>query len=79
MSAEFTYSDARQKLALLLELAARDGEVRIRRKDGRVFVLRPETRTGSPLDVPTVDLGVTTEEIVALIRESRPMYDRQED
>ncbi len=53
---EFTYSEARQRLAALLERARREGAVRIRRKDGQVFVGRPEPPAGSPLDVPA--LGV---------------------
>ena len=71
---EYTYSDARQNLAALLEQAARDGEVRIRRRDGRVFVLRAQPPEGSPLDIGSVDLGVTTAEIVDIIREGRERY-----
>jgi hypothetical protein len=71
---EYTYSEARQNLAAVLEQAAREGEVRIRRRDGRVFVLRPQTAAGSPLDIASVDLGVTTGEIVALVREGRERY-----
>jgi len=71
---EFTFSQARQNLAAVLEQATRDGEVRIRRLDGRVFILRPQIPTGSPLDVGTVDLGVTTGEIVEMIREGRERY-----
>ena len=47
------------------------GEVKIRRKDGQVFVIRPESKTGSALDVEGIDLGVTSAEIVEIIRESR--------
>lgn len=71
---EFTFSQARQNLAAVLEQAAKDGEVRIRRRDGRVFVLRPQSAAGSPLDVGAVDLGVTTGEIVEMIREGRARY-----
>ena len=44
----YTYSEARQKLATLLEQAVKEGEVKIKRKDGQTFVIRPETRVGSP-------------------------------
>ena len=37
----YTYSEARQRLASLLEQAAKGAEVRIRREDGRV--LRDQT------------------------------------
>lgn len=68
----YTYSDARQNLASLLEQSLREGEVRIRRKDGRMFVLRPEVTYDSPLsNLGGVDLGLTTEEIVRFVRESR--------
>ena len=67
----FTYSEARQNLASLLDTAQRDGAVRIRRKDGRSFVLRPEIRDGSPLDVEPVGIDVTTDEIVRIVREGR--------
>ena len=68
---EVTYSEARQNLAALLERARRDGAVRIRRRDGQVFVLRPEEREGSPLDVAGVDLPLTREEIVSAVHEGR--------
>jgi PHD/YefM family antitoxin component YafN of YafNO toxin-antitoxin module len=67
----YTYSEARQRLAKLLEDARREGSVRIRRRDGQSFVVTPERRSGSPLDVEPVDLGITTEEIVEAVRESR--------
>jgi len=67
----YTYSEARQKLALLLEQAAKEGEVRIRRKDGQTFVIRPERKVASPLDVEGINLGITTAEIMQFIREGR--------
>ncbi|MCK4304037.1 MAG: type II toxin-antitoxin system Phd/YefM family antitoxin [Candidatus Eisenbacteria sp.] len=67
----FTYSEARQKLAALLERALREGAVRIRRKDGEVFVLRPEESNDSPLDVPGLDLGLSRDEIVRFVRAGR--------
>lgn len=70
----YTYSEARQNLASLLEIAQRDGAVRIRRRDGRSFLVRPERSGASPLDVEGVDLGVTTDEIVAIIHEGRQRY-----
>lgn len=68
---EFTYSEARQRLASLLEKARREGAVRIRRRDGQVFVLRPEQQTGSPLDVPSLRLRIPREELLAAVREGR--------
>jgi len=67
----FTYSEARQKLASLLDRAKVEGEVRIKRKDGQVFVIKPLRESGSPLDVPGVDLGLSAAEIVEFVREGR--------
>ena len=37
----YTYSTARQRLADVLEEASREGEVQIRRQDGRVYAVTP--------------------------------------
>ena len=71
MAAVYNYSKARQNLAAVLEQAAREGEVRIMRKDGQVFVIRPEARKDSPLDVEGLDLEISTSEVVQIIREGR--------
>ena len=74
MGTVYTYTEARQNLASLLDLAIRKGEIRVKRKDGQTFVIRPERRAGSPLKVEGVNLGITTLEIVHFIRESRSAY-----
>ncbi|QXL84995.1 hypothetical protein [Comamonas sp. NLF-1-9] len=69
----FTYSEARQNLAELLNLA-KEAEVEIRRKDGSVFLLREKRRdTSSPFDVPGVKTLVATRDIVEAVRESRTL------
>ncbi len=67
----FTYSEARQKLAKVLEQAESTGKVLIRRKDGRTFSLVPEQIFTSPLDVPSIRTDISTQEIVAIVREGR--------
>ena len=67
----YSYSEARQQLAELLNRARRDGQVEIRRRNGQAFVVRPAGAGRSPLDVPGVDAGLSREEIVDLVRESR--------
>ena len=72
----YTYSEARQRFADVLQQAALDGEVRIRRRDGQVFTLRPESASGSPLDVPGVRADVSAREIVDWVRDGRRSTNR---
>lgn len=74
MGTVYTYTEARQNLASLLDKAVREGEVRVKRKDGQPFVIKPEQKTSSPLDVAGVDLGITTAEIMQFIYEGRRSY-----
>ncbi len=67
----YTYSEARQKLSAVLEQAENTGKVLIRRKDGRTFALVPEKDISSPLDVPSIKVKITSQEIVDIIREGR--------
>jgi antitoxin (DNA-binding transcriptional repressor) of toxin-antitoxin stability system len=67
----FTYSEARQHLAKLLDLA-REEEVEIRRRDGTIFSLTvKQPSTQSPFDVPGIDTAATTEDILDAVAESR--------
>jgi hypothetical protein len=66
----YALTEACLKLASLLEQTARSGEVRIKRRDGQVFVIRPQKRKGSPLDINGVDLDLTCDEILKSIKES---------
>jgi len=68
---EYTYSEARQSLSAVLDRAKREGAVRIRRRDGQVFVLKPDRSKRSPFDVPGIDLGLKREEILQFIQEGR--------
>lgn len=67
----YTYSEARQKLARVLEQAESTGNILIRRKDGRTFALIPEQIHSSPLDVTSIQANVSTREIVTIIRKGR--------
>ena len=70
----YTVSEARRKLATLLEPAAREGMVKLKRKDGQTFIVSPETRSWSPLDVEGLDVDITTDEIVQIVREGRGKF-----
>ena len=67
----YTYSEARQHFAELLDEARCDGQVQIRRRDGQLFVLQPATQERSPLDVPGVDTGLSAGDSAAWLREER--------
>lgn len=66
----FTYSEAREKLAEVLDLAL-ENEVIIKRRNGETFSLRRVRRESSPLDVRGVTVGVSSSELVATVREGR--------
>jgi hypothetical protein len=67
----FTYSQARQNFAAVLDRAAQEGKVLIKRKDGSMFTLCPEKPNLSPLDVDGIRTKVSTREIARAVRESR--------
>jgi prevent-host-death family protein len=67
----YTFSEARQKFASVLDAAQKDGAVRITRRDGRAFTIQPVQEAPSPLAVKPVRLGLTRDEIVAAVREGR--------
>ncbi len=67
----YTYSEARQRLATLLDQARREGRVQIRRQDGSTFVLQPVVADRSPLDVPGVRSKFRRGELTELVREER--------
>jgi hypothetical protein len=67
----YTYSEARQRLAALLDQAQREGHVQIRRQDGSTFVVQPVVSDRSPLDVPGIRGRFRRGELTALVREER--------
>ncbi len=67
----YTFSQARQNFASMLEQARKEGEVIIKRKDGSSFIIKPVPKHESPLDVKGVNLSFSSDEIVEIIRESR--------
>lgn len=67
----YSFSEARQKLAEVLDIA-RTEDVLIRRRSGETFVLSFRRSQRSPFDVSGIDPGrVTTKDIVEAVRESR--------
>ena len=74
---EYTFSEARQRLASLLDRAGKEGAVRIRRRDGQKFILQPDRGSRSPLEVPGLGLDINRDEIVDIIRSSRRLAEKR--
>ena len=77
----FSVTEARQKLAEVLDLAKTE-DVIIHRRGGEKFLLSLQRERRSPFDVASVtDHDITTDEIVEVIREmrERPWLDAPQD
>jgi hypothetical protein len=66
----YTYTQARDRLATVLDQAKRE-EVVIRRRNGEQFSVVLRQAGVSPFDVPPVRTRATTEDILDAVRESR--------
>jgi prevent-host-death family protein len=66
----YTYSEARQRLADVLNIA-RTEEVVIKRRGGETFSILFRKSTKSPFDVPGIKTKATTEDILDAVKESR--------
>ena len=71
----YTYSEARQRLADVLNFA-RTEEVIIKRRNGETFSIVYRKSTNSPFDVPGIKTKATTQDIINAVRESRGRYSR---
>lgn len=67
----YTYSQAREKLADILE-ESKNEEIVIRRRKGDMFSITPKLPSRrSPFDVPGLSKKITRKEILEAIRKSR--------
>ena len=66
----FTYSEARQRLSEVLNMA-RTEEVMIRRRGGESFSIIYRKSPKSPFDVPGINTRATTQDILDAVKESR--------
>lgn len=66
----YTYSEARQKLSMVLDIA-RSEDVIIKRRGGETFKIVFKKSSKSPFDVPGIKTKATTKDILDAIRESR--------
>jgi len=68
---EYSFTEARQNFASILDEAKSEGVVCIKKRDGEAFYIKPASIKKSPLDVIGIDLGISSEDIVSSIRECR--------
>ncbi len=55
-----------------LQRAVSKGEVHLKAADGQLFVLKPiSEKISSPLDIPSLNLSCSAQEIVDAVRETR--------
>jgi hypothetical protein len=66
----FTYSQARQRFAEVLDTARRE-EVRIKRRTGDCFTIQYKRESESPFDIPSVKTKASTQDILDAVAESR--------
>jgi len=74
----YTYSEARQKLSKVLDIA-RSEEVIIKRRGGETFTLVLRKLPKSPFDVPGIKTKATTKDIIDAVRESISRMAEQND
>lgn len=66
----YTYSEARQRLSEVLDIARKE-KVIIKRRKGETFSIVYKKPTKSPFDVPGINTKATTQDILDAIQESR--------
>lgn len=67
----YTYNQARQNLTSLFKQVKKEGKVLIKKKDGTVFELKPVVENKSPLEVKGINIEISKEEIIDILREVR--------
>ncbi len=66
----YSYSHLKKNIDSLFEKAVEDGGIKIKGKDGKIFVLSPDEKS-SPFDVKGINKKISKDEILNVIRESR--------
>ena len=67
----YTYSEARQNFAAVLDKAKKEGKVLIKKRDGSSFILSPLPLAESPLDVRGINIDLNLNEIIDVLKEVR--------
>jgi len=69
----YTYSEARQRLADVLNIA-RTEEVIIKRRGGEMFSVIFKKDKKSPFDIPGIQTKAITKDILTAVKESRERF-----
>lgn len=73
----YTYSEARQRLAEVLNIARKE-EVIIKRRGDETFSVVFRKKSKSPFDIPGIKTKATTNDILAAIKDSRERIAEQD-
>jgi len=73
----YTYSEARQRFAEVLNIARKE-EVIIKRRGDETFSVNFRKKSKSPFDIPGIKTKATTNDILAAIKDSRERMAEQD-
>jgi len=68
---QYSFTEARQHFASLLDEAKKEGVVCVTKRDGESFYIQPVVLKKSPLDIEGINLGISASEIVDFVKEGR--------
>ena len=68
---QYNFSEARKNFASVLETAKQEGIICIYKRNGEAYYLTPAKVKKSPLDVEGIDLGLSSSQIMSIVREGR--------
>ena len=74
----YTISQVQKQFSTLLKKVLSEGQIKFKTPDGQVFVIYPvpavKKTKKSPLEIQSIKLPITTNDILQSVRESRERY-----
>lgn len=71
----YTSSEVQKQFPTLLKKALSEGQLIFKTQDGQFFIISPiKPIKESPFEVASVDLNISTSDILQAVRESRTRY-----
>lgn len=68
---QYNFSETRKNFASVLETAKQEGIICIYKRNGEAYYLTPAKIKKSPLAVEGIDLRLSTNQILSIVKESR--------